>query len=205
MSKRGFTLIELLVVIAIIAILAAILFPVFAKAREKARQSSCLSNCKQIGIGYLQYMQDYDGLGMPRDTGVAPNRVGWTDIMMPYVKNTQIFRCPSDNSPHAFFNTLAPSDYGYNFCDVRNTPDSQIKTPAQYGVIFDWPVACLKNITSGGGCHDTCLIPHGWTTARTPPHNEGINIAYYDGHAKWSKAATVHAQFVGNQLPFRNL
>ncbi len=205
MRHRGFTLIELLVVIAIIAILAAILFPVFAKAREKARQTSCLNNCKQVGVAFLQYAQDYDGLMPQRDTGVAPNRYAWTDFLMPYIKNSQVFICPSENTPHAFWNTRAPTDYGYNFCDVRSTADSQVRTPAAYGLVFDWPVGCIKNVTSGGGCHDTCLIPNGWTTSRKPPHNEGINVTYYDGHAKWSKAATIHALFVANQLPFRNL
>jgi len=205
MKRRGFTLIELLVVIAIIAIRAAILFPVFAKAREKARQTSCLSNVKQLGLGFLQYVQDYDGLGMPRDHGVAPNRLGWGDFMMPYIKNTQIFRCPSVTAPIAYFNSLAPTNYAYSFCDLRNTPDARIITPAQYAVFLDSRRACIKNVTSGGGCKDTCLIPAGWPATAVQPHNEGINIAYYDGHAKWSKASEIQARFVANQLPFRNL
>jgi prepilin-type N-terminal cleavage/methylation domain-containing protein len=93
-QKRGFTLIELLVVIAIIAILAAILFPVFAKAREKARQISCVSNMKQIGLGILQYCQDSDEL-MPTKGFDIPNGnpsggdayVSWENIVAPYIKN----------------------------------------------------------------------------------------------------------------------
>jgi len=92
----GFTLIELLVVIAIIAILAAILFPVFAKAREKARQSSCLSNLKQISLAVMQYAQDYDESYVPsyiQLNGPANDR--WFELIDPYVKNTQVFGCPS--------------------------------------------------------------------------------------------------------------
>ncbi|HAZ63987.1 MAG TPA: hypothetical protein DCZ72_10315 [Armatimonadetes bacterium] len=96
MRKRGFTLIELLVVIAIIAILAAILFPVFAKAREKARQASCQSNLKQIGLAVLQYAQDYDerwpGAGAP-----AEGR-GWVGRIFPYMKSGEVIRCPSDQT-----------------------------------------------------------------------------------------------------------
>lgn len=105
--RKGFTLIELLVVIAIIAILAAILFPVFAQAREKARQTSCLSNVKQIGLGIQMYVQDYDEY-VPRNAYADPPRVPegahftncssprWMDVIQPYVKNTQLHNCPSD-------------------------------------------------------------------------------------------------------------
>ncbi|RYX85992.1 DUF1559 domain-containing protein [bacterium] len=96
-KSNGFTLIELLVVIAIIAILAAILFPVFARARENARRSSCMSNLKQIGLGFLQYTQDYDE---QYPVGVLTNGVprgnGWAGQVAPYIKSIQIFRCPSD-------------------------------------------------------------------------------------------------------------
>jgi prepilin-type N-terminal cleavage/methylation domain-containing protein/prepilin-type processing-associated H-X9-DG protein len=93
---NGFTLIELLVVIAIIAILAAILFPVFAQAREKARRASCVSNLKQIGLGMMQYSQDYDET-MPIAAYNMWNRqtTKWMDIIQPYVKSTQLFDCPS--------------------------------------------------------------------------------------------------------------
>jgi len=93
--KKGFTLIELLVVIAIIAILAAILFPVFAKAREKARQTSCLSNFRQIGLAFIMYAQDYDEM-FPSYGGPAGGPTGeWYDKIPPYMKNDQIFWCPS--------------------------------------------------------------------------------------------------------------
>src|SRR4028119_122023 len=94
--RAGFTLIELLVVIAIIAILASILFPVFARARENARRSSCQSNLKQIGLGLLQYTQDYDEKIV---NGENNNETGfttrWMDRIQPYVKSDQLFMCPS--------------------------------------------------------------------------------------------------------------
>jgi len=95
--RNGFTLIELLVVIAIIAILAAILFPVFAQAREKARATSCLSNLKQIQLGVKMYAQDFDEQSMYH--WYIPNGIGgyntWMEVIYPYIKNTQIFFCPS--------------------------------------------------------------------------------------------------------------
>src|SRR5690606_13298398 len=107
-TKRGFTLIELLVVIAIISILAAILFPVFARARENARRASCMSNLKQIGLGIMMYTQDYDET-YPRclqiDAATPPDDIRWVSgnywvwqqMIQPYVKNYQIFRCPSSS------------------------------------------------------------------------------------------------------------
>jgi prepilin-type N-terminal cleavage/methylation domain-containing protein len=105
-QQQGFTLIELLVVIAIIAILAAILFPVFAQARDKARQTTCLSNCKQIGLGLMMYAQDYDET-FPASRHASSGCNGgsyfdaWNKVIQPYIKNEQIFACPADFTKQA--------------------------------------------------------------------------------------------------------
>jgi len=117
LGRRAFTLIELLVVIVIIAIIAAILFPVFAQAREKARQTACLSNGRQIGLGLIMYLQDYDEQFPPADYGAPVTSPPYTqfawysgaggsvfyppccfDLLQPYEKNVQIHKCPSDGS-----------------------------------------------------------------------------------------------------------
>ena len=115
---KAFTLIELLVVIAIIAILAAILFPVFAQAREKARQASCLANCKQLGTALVMYEQDYDDTlcavtwkdscradgnpGTPGSDLYYDGLPGWPLALQPYAKNLAILKCPSDDSAGGF-------------------------------------------------------------------------------------------------------
>ncbi len=98
MKRKGFTLIELLVVIAIIAILAAILFPVFAKARDKARQTACLSNMKQIALGMTQYIQDFDETTPPGLYSWGGG-TGWASQIYPYVKSVQTFTCPNETAP----------------------------------------------------------------------------------------------------------
>ena len=117
-AQRGFTLIELLVVIAIIAILAAILFPVFARARENARKANCQSNLKQIGLAFLQYVQDYDERMPPcrnsPDPCLWPSPYNgalvtwsWPQFVMPYLKNFGILKCPSDERARPTYNGAA--------------------------------------------------------------------------------------------------
>jgi prepilin-type N-terminal cleavage/methylation domain-containing protein/prepilin-type processing-associated H-X9-DG protein len=140
--RKGFTLIELLVVIAIIAILAAILFPVFAQAREKARQTSCLSNLKQLGLASISYMEDYDEMYYPhRDknvanpygpvadggngedpqiSGDAAKRIFWPEMIQPYIKSWGIFECP--DAPHAW--TISNTD-GVTCGGAGNTTSTQ--------------------------------------------------------------------------------
>jgi prepilin-type N-terminal cleavage/methylation domain-containing protein/prepilin-type processing-associated H-X9-DG protein len=124
LARRGFTLIELLVVIAIIAILASILFPVFAKAREKARQASCASNEKQLTLGVIQYTQDNDEQ-MPEGGGNIGR--GWGARIYPYVKSVNVYKCPDDPTPTGYNNvgnkeTDYPISYmlNINLCNTRN-------------------------------------------------------------------------------------
>jgi prepilin-type N-terminal cleavage/methylation domain-containing protein len=116
-ARRGFTLIELLVVIAIIAILAALLFPVFAQAREKARQTSCLSNLKQLGTAMLMYAQDNDGFFPPtvgRTAGQTWYEISWMHMIQPYVKNLGVFVDPSSGHPNTDWQNSP--DILYNYC-----------------------------------------------------------------------------------------
>jgi len=142
---HGFTLIELLVVIAIIAILAAILFPVFAKVREKARQTSCLSNEKQIGLAFAQYYEDYDekwpyGV-LTGATTQSPANVtgsGWASTIYQYVKSTGVYKCPDDNTQSGTQNgfTLSPVSYGFN-SNLAGQADATLVAPASTVNLFE--------------------------------------------------------------------
>lgn len=167
---KAFTLIELLVVIAIIGILASILFPVFARARENARRSSCQSNLKQIGLGVMQYVQDYDEK-MPLIRGIAkanatPSKpYGWADSLQPYLKSTQVFQCPSDTLPaengdagSAFAGVPDPSDYlkGYNDYwmnhDAGGQSQAAFNFPAQTVLLGDGGGTTASARSSTNGC-----------------------------------------------------
>ncbi len=115
-KPQGFTLIELLVVIAIIALLAAILFPVFGRARENARRSSCQSNLKQIGLGMIQYTQDFDEYLPCGMQGISGNMgAGWAGQIYPYVKSTQVFVCPNEQGRPGVPAPAGTAYYSYRY------------------------------------------------------------------------------------------
>jgi prepilin-type N-terminal cleavage/methylation domain-containing protein/prepilin-type processing-associated H-X9-DG protein len=139
MKNRAFTLIELLVVIAIIAILAAILFPVFAQAREKARQTACLSNAKQLGTATIMYVQDYDetlpliNMADPQIASVnCYANFKWQDELFPYIKNAGIFTCPSDSDPNKIWVPQAQRLAASPTCNTGRGPGGSYSANAWY-------------------------------------------------------------------------
>jgi prepilin-type N-terminal cleavage/methylation domain-containing protein/prepilin-type processing-associated H-X9-DG protein len=210
--RRGFTLIELLVVIAIIAILAAILFPVFARARGKAREISCLSNLKQLGLAQQMYAQDYDGRFCGSNYNWEVNKYGgninynppgsnWdldyygnfyyrgqVQALDPYIKNLQIWICPSDTDPNVNDPTLGPLQgwvsYDWFANWVWNDGDSAYPdTGPVLGTPMDDDQYASERILYGetgiyGWDGDWC----GQHGARN--HETGYNAVFFDGHAK---------------------
>jgi prepilin-type N-terminal cleavage/methylation domain-containing protein/prepilin-type processing-associated H-X9-DG protein len=209
-TRPGFTLIELLVVIAIIAILAAILFPVFARARENARRASCASNLKQLGLGMMQYAQDYDekyasisgavggdGLAV-RTTPVGSAGglnyysvngnywAGWVAKIYPYVRSEQVYVCPSDAV------TTYGVSYGlpYNYLDSTKTA---LPLPIYFGgtdgpalARFQNPAESAMIIEKGAGGGDQYVLS-GQYYVCAPHHFDGGNVTFVDGHVKWLK------------------
>ena len=187
MKRPGFTLIELLVVIAIIAILAAILFPVFARAREKARQSSCLSNQKQWVIAWQMYIQDYDENIPPYAIRILEPTPTWGTrwhvLLDPYIKNTQIRLCPSN--PEAYGVSYGLS-YGYNGYYLRD-PQWGYAEGADFLSEVSYPAECfVMGETDQGNYFLYYPGQAGYDhLVKFDRHNEGANYNFVDGHAKW--------------------
>lgn len=162
---QGFTLIELLVVIAIIALLAAILFPVFARARENARRTSCQSNLKQLGLGFLQYSQDFDER-MPTGTLNTSNLYygeGWAGRIYPYVNNTQVYVCAND--PNRL--STGKISYVYNWNIATNVGNgaggalSALNGPAKTVMLTEVEFAYQFSGNIGTGWRNIILPPVG--------------------------------------------
>ena len=209
--RRGFTLIELLVVIAIIAILAAILFPVFARAREKARQTACLSNVKQIMLGVHMYAQDYDetlpiASSWPINGGATV--VIWDECLQPYVKNLQVFICPSDRIKQHARNL----GYGWNYQEFGYwdgtalgrsycTALGEIQAPAETILLGDNEDSAARSSSSG----ERFLYRRDTTVPTLLPtkHNGGGNMGLCDGHAKWYSVSELQKRQTGVAAPWR--
>ena len=208
---KAFTLIELLVVIAIIAILAAILFPVFARARENARRSSCQSNLKQIGLGIAQYTQDYDEKVPFSYLYVGPgstNLMWWEDSIQPYVKSYQIMVCPSHAAPTSYNyarpaapypNPLLMSYVANRVSDIAGSPTPVMPDGYQSAVsiaTYDEPATTIQLAEVKSGLAE--LVYYGGTDAgNTVPadlvvdrrHFDGSNFLFCDGHVKFLKVS----------------
>jgi prepilin-type N-terminal cleavage/methylation domain-containing protein/prepilin-type processing-associated H-X9-DG protein len=204
-KRHGFTLIELLVVIAIIAILAAILFPVFAQAREKARQTQCLSNNKQLGAGFIMYVQDYDGTWPSQvndgewvmgsgNAAQTPNN--YKDRVLPYTKNEALWVCASNklNTGYAPVAFARPPNLGYhmngNVITLNGLAEAAMVAPANLITMRETgnsnvhPRAFLRPYRNS--CDD--VIGFESNPANYMPHMKGYNLLLADGHAKWYKS-----------------
>ena len=209
-QSSGFTLIELLVVIAIIAILAAILFPVFAQAREKARQASCMSNEKQIGLALMQYTQDYDELLPERYSSPDPTNtytLSWKDMLYPYIKSHDVFKCPSNPTARAADAASAPAPKDKQFAGgyAMWLPDAWLSGQIGHGASYPQALAGIEAPASS-----LIILEHSYRWSDTGPYlgyqepapsdpniqpgpstwNSGhnkkkSNIIYMDGHVKY--------------------
>ncbi len=213
--RRGFTLIELIVVIAIIAILAAILFPVFAQAREKARAISCLSNMKQIGLGMRMYSEDYDERAGGVSTWFCPSQDpevppqqgegSWQALSLyyPYIKNSQIYRCPDQPSLTDYgqlvWNPMNGNLYNYFCTNTSPIPlldmvGENSKGPAGTIIIAEASNVWLWDWGDQNGA--SSLWPR-----LCAPHDGGLNCAFVDGHAKWMNYNSLTTADFGAPLP----
>lgn len=206
--RRAFTLIELLVVIAIIAILAAILFPVFVRARENARRSTCQSNLKQNALGFLQYTQDYDEKFPCRYQLINGVAVGWAEVIQPYTKSTQLLQCPSEkNAPGTVPTANLYTDYAYNSCvgDTITTDGlgngngsgggyplganlASFTATAVTVLLFESDSTQQGKSSSGYFGYDwnlNYLPPTGLYGTSSRRHFDGSNFPFADGHVKF--------------------
>lgn len=211
--KAGFTLIELLVVIAIISLLAAILFPVFARARENARRSSCQSNLKQLGLAFAQYIDDYDQTIIP----YAEGSVYWTDLLNPYVKQRMIWYCPSfplqTGGPSKYSTTYGANYNIMNSASIANPPqklsvftrtsellmvaDSEYGatgSPGQVAGCGTFQAGYPRIYDSGTHFRSTSCYNYSKDSGLIDyRHFNGANILFLDGHVKWLGYDPIHA------------
>jgi prepilin-type processing-associated H-X9-DG protein len=203
-----------LVVIAIIAILAAILFPVFARAREKARQASCQSNLKQLALANLMYANDYDEFYVPGSrpqTGTPGNGIWWMILLQPYIKNMQVLNCPSVSSPYWCGMGACEGNagqlywryvggYGINRNAATRPDGTTLGYPGPTGakesdvqdvtgtlLICDIRCVVASPGVDGAAGHPTFDPELPRTDWPQPRHNDGFNAAFCDGHVKWLK------------------
>lgn len=212
-SRKAFTLIELLVVIAILAVLAGLLFPVFARAREKVRQTTCASNLHNMATAILIYAHDYDEqfpLAAYATTGSA--FVTWHDLIYPYGKNRQIWHCPSSSLQKADAGGQVTTHFGYNArylttfaLDFSNAVTHRalalatVAHPAETVLLTDARASLQPSWCGDDG---KFLLPpshpdaHCWGRPN-PLHHDGSNVVWVDGHVTWRSPD----RFYRNQLP----
>ena len=210
-AKAAFTLIELLVVIAIIAVLAAILFPVFAQAREKARQVSCMSNLRQIGLALMQYVQDNDETLTPndqRDSVTDAPVANWVDLLYPYAKNTGVFLCTSA-SEGEYGRSFAMPTLSYTYAinnvyygDPAENLFGASGTSITIAQLEDVAGTIFAGDAGGGNSYGPKwryqMLGIDRIPDSNPPafgeasqgrfvarHNRGLNMTFFDGHTKW--------------------
>lgn len=207
-QRTGFTLIELLVVVAIISLLAAILFPVFARARENARRASCLSNGKQIGLGLMMYTQDNDEK-LPLDYVVGVGT--WSAQLMPYIKSTQAFICPSATPGQHWWcgptnsNASASGSWGYNyFIGISNSTGTPLASIDEVAKTIS--IAEITRYVNS----EVYYVPTQWSLNAVPlygaqcgyqvnnrgdqaafRHFDGTVAVFMDGHVKWMKKSAI--------------